>query len=201
MRFTPLRSFVLILAGCALSLGIARADDFNNVIFTDSKTGGAVIGSGTFSFDGTFGDGTYLLSDLTNVNFDFTVDGIAFNNSNIDSSDLANVEVVIDDNGNNFYFNTDCATGPGPGSGCYEAGTGGTLGFIDTNSETILSTEPNWFGPLPLNLYEFGLASSPSVLGYYGTPAGLAPEPESLWLLGTGFIGLMSFRRFRRASH
>ncbi|MGH9564208.1 MAG: PEP-CTERM sorting domain-containing protein [Terracidiphilus sp.] len=27
----------------------------------------------------------------------------------------------------------------------------------------------------------------------------MAPEPESLWLLGSGFVGLMMFRRFRRA--
>jgi hypothetical protein len=198
MRLVSMRKVLLLLACCALSFGVARANDFNNVIFTDFSAGNSIIGSGTFSFDQTLGDGTYMLSSLTNVNFDFTVEGNLFNNGNIDPSDLANVEVVIDDNGNNFYFNTDCATGMNS-TGCYEDGIGGTLGFYDSNSGNVLSTEPNWYGPLPLNEYEYGPLDGSKFLGYYGTPAGLAPEPESLWLLGTGFFGLMMLRRFRRA--
>lgn len=197
MRLDSLRTALLLLAGCVLSLGVARANDFNNVVFTDSSTGNSIIGSGTFSFDNTVGDGTYLLTNLTNYNFDFTVNGVNFTNSNLDTSDLANVEAVIYDNGNNFYFNTDCQAAPN-GTGCYESTTGGTLGFF--NGTDYISTEPNYYGPTPLNVYEFGSPDNAQpTLGYYGTPAGLTPEPESLWLLGTG-LAAMLLLRFRRAS-
>lgn len=200
MRFASLRNVVLLLAACVLSLGVARANDFNDVVFTNFDTGNSIIGSGTFSFDQTLGDGTYFLSSLTNVNFDFTFGSIAFNNSNIDTSDLDNVEVVIYDGGNNFYFNTDCSAGGGS-TGCYEDPFGGTLGFVDTNSGLVLSTEPNWFGPLPLNLYEIFPSDgdgSTLAMGYYGTPAGLTPEPDTLLLLGSGLAGML-LRRLRRA--
>jgi hypothetical protein len=192
MQRVLLRTLVLLWAGLAFSLGIARANDFN-VIFTDSLTDNSLVGSGTFDFDGNLGDGTYLLSSLTNVNFDFTVDGATFTNSDLDTSNLANIEVVIYEGGNNFYFDTDCFNTPG----CYSKEADAALDFVDQNFGYILATVPNDDQAPPLDFYG-ALGPGGVIEGYYGTLAGLAPEPGTLLLLGTGLAGML-LRRSRRA--
>ncbi len=188
MRLVSLRTIMLLFGGFALSLGAARANDYN-VSFTDFGSGNSVVGSGTFSFNSNLGDGTYLLTSLPDYNIDFTVEGDTFTNADIDTVNLSNVEVVVYNGGDSFYFDTNCTEGPD----CYGP-YGGSLDFTDTNNSAFnLTTEPNYFGNPPLDLYE---ATGPdgSSFGAYTT----TPEPESLWLLGTGLVGLF-VRRFRRA--
>jgi hypothetical protein len=186
MRVSSSRMTVFLLATFALSLGTARANDFS-VYFTNSDTGNSVVGRGVFSFSGSYGDGTYLLSSLANYNIDFTVDGETFTNSDIDTQNLSHVEVVIDDNGRDFYFNTNCTSGPD----CYGY-YNGSLDFTDPNNSNFeLSTEPNYAGAPPLNGYFAAGPDGESSGMYQGTP-----EPEPLWLLGTGMVALM-IRRFR----
>ena len=74
MRCLSMRTILLLLVGCALSLGIARANSYT-VYFSDFYSGNSIVGTGTFSFNGTYGDGAYLLSSLTNYNIDFTIYG------------------------------------------------------------------------------------------------------------------------------
>lgn len=188
MRLISCRWIVLLLAGSVLSLGVARANDYD-VIFTNFDSGNSMTGSGTFSFNGDLGDGTYQLTSLPDYNFDFTVDGDTFTNSDLDTSNLANIDVVIYNGGGSFYFDTDCTSG----SDCYSSDFG-SLGFIDANNpDYFLTTEPNYYGNPPLDLYQAQGPSGDSV-GTYN----VAPEPESLLLLGTGLAGLL-MRRFRRA--
>lgn len=188
MRLASLRTIVLLSAVFASSLGLARANDYN-VYFTNLETGNSIAGTGTFSFDGSLGDGTYQLTSLPDYNIDFMVEGDTFNNSNIDTVNLSNVDVVIYDGGHNFYFDTSCFET----ANCYGP-FGGSLDFTDANNANFdLTTEPNYAGNPPLDLYQ---ANGPdgSSFGVYAA----TPEPETLWLLGSGLAALM-IRRFRRA--
>lgn len=194
MHILSWKTLSLLSLGFALSAGFARANNYSVLFSNNNVTGDPVVGTGTFSFNGTYGDGTYLLSNLTSYNFNFTVDGFTFTNSSIDTVNLTDVEVVIYDGGTNFYFDTSCST-----SGCYGP-QGGSLDFTNA-SGNVLSTEPNYAGPAPLNEYYASASSSApnSSFGYYGTSIpGATPEPEPFFLLGTGLLGLFLWR-FRHA--
>ena len=190
MRLVSLRTIVLLLAGFTFSLGVARANDYNFDL-TNFETGNSIVGTGTFSFSSTVGDGTYLLTNLPSYYIDFAVEGDTFTNADIDNVNLSNVEVVVYNGGSNFYFDTNCFET----AGCYGP-YGGSLDFTDTNnSGFMLTTEPNYAGNPPLDLY-YATGPSGGSYGTYDAPA--VPEPETFWLLGTG-LGAMMIRRFRRA--
>jgi hypothetical protein len=191
MRFISLRTSLSVVIGAALSVGMARANDYTVDFTSGPAVGYPVVGTGTFSFDGSYGDGTYYLSSLTNYDIDFIIDGTTFTNSDIDTVNFADVEVVIYNGGTDFFFDTDCTSG----ATCYGP-YGGSLDF--TNGSYSLTTEPNYYGSTPLDLY---MAEGPdgSTFGLYGTNLGSAatPEPETFLLLGTGLAGML-LRRFRR---
>lgn len=190
MRLASLRTIVLLSAGFALPLGIAQANEYN-VDFTNFETGNSIVGTGTFSFNNTLGDGTYLLTNLSNYSIDFVVDGDTFDNANIDNVNLSHVEVVIYNGGGNFYFDTNCGFET---PHCYGP-FGGSLDFTDANNSSFeLTTEPNYAGNPPLDEY-FANGPSGNSFGTYDSPV---PEPETLWLFGTGLAAMM-IRRFRRA--
>ena len=171
--------------GAAMSVLVSRAESFS-VQFTDSfSPGGAIIGTGTLSFDGVYGDGTYLISSLTNFDVNFTIGGTTFTTANIDTSNQAYQEVVIYNGGTEFYFDS-------AGSN-YGTTYSGSVDFTGPASYS-LTTEPNGFGPTPLDLYHASTADG----SYFGTYEEVTPEPTTLVLLGTGLAG-MFVRRLRRA--
>lgn len=194
MRIQAVRAISLLLLGFTLSIGMARANSFAVLFSNSNAAGDPIVGTGTFSFSGAYGDGTYLFTSLTNPNINFTVDGYNFTNSSIDTANLSDVQVVIYDGGTNFYFDTSCSV-----TGCYGP-NGGSLDFLNA-AGNVLSTEPSYAGPTPLNEYYATVAADApdTSFGYYGTSIPPStPEPSSLVLLGTGLAGIL-IRRFRHA--
>jgi hypothetical protein len=125
-----------------------------------------IVGTGTFSFDGDPGNGTFALTSLANYNFSFNfLNGSSFTNTDI-STPVANVFVAIQDNGTDRFVNFG-----GAGGGPFI----GSLDFI--NASGGLSFQPN-----------FGTAYF-TTRGGFGTyqgivPADVTPVPEPASILG-----------------
>ena len=169
--------FLLLLFTAVL----ANANTYS-IVFTDSPVGGNVVGNGTFSFTDSLGDGTYYLTSLTSYNIDFTVGTSTFTNADINTS-IPDVLVVIYGGGLQFYFDNDGVFGS----------HGGSLDF-DKADGSYLTTEPNYYGPPPLDLYQALDSSGNLYFGMYGVPV---PEPSSLLLVGTGLLGAIGLLKKR----
>jgi hypothetical protein len=113
---------LLLVVGSALSLGMARADNFGLNFSNLLGPGDPIVGTGTFSFSENLGDGTYLLSSVTNVQFDFRIAAETFTTANVDTINAPYVKAVVDDNESSFYFDT---SGPdyGPYGWCWTSQT------------------------------------------------------------------------------
>jgi MYXO-CTERM domain-containing protein len=143
-----------------------------------------IIGTGTFSFDGDPGLGTFALTSLPNfdLSFDFS-GGVLFDNADINTP-LSNVTVIISSLSSDLSVNFS-----GTGGGIF----GGSLDFLDGGR--VLS-----FQPLGGSLYA---TTNP---GFFGTYQALAqsPTPASvpgpLPLLGAGAAFGWS-RRLRKRIH
>ncbi len=104
-----------------------------------------IVGTGTFSFDGDPGDGTFALTSLPNFDFFFDFNGDTFSNANI-ATPVSEVLVVISTSGSdrvvNFSNTNDFGSGPDEGSIDFEN--------LDNLSETFLTFEPPGLGLLLL---------------------------------------------------
>jgi hypothetical protein len=153
----------------------AMANDYN-VVFTNSTSpGGTVVGTGTFDFTDSVGDGTYYINTLGGFTVNFTIGATTFTNAD-NVTELNHVEVVVYDSGTNFYFTNDGTYGPYGGS------------FDFTQGSSHLTTEPPYYGPPPLDLYQAVDSSGASFFGTYGAVG--APEPASMLLLLSGLVGV-----------
>lgn len=126
-----------------------------------------IIGTGTFSFDGHPGSGTFPLTSLPNYAFSFNINSLSF-----DTADMAtppsDVNAVITRAGSNWSLNF-----AGNNSGPY----GGSLDFV--NGITGLSFQP-FGGPLYFAVSDNALPE-PDIGGTYQA---LAPVPVPLPALG-----------------
>ena len=167
------------------SLAMAAYGNSYHVTFDNSVCCGppAIVGTGTFSFTGTLGDGTYFLMSLPSYNINFTVGASTFTNADINTF-IPAVLVVIYGGGNRFYFDN---------TGTYGS-HGGSLDF-DEAGGVYLTTEPNYFGPPPLDLYQ---AQDANGTVYFGVYQAAVPEPSTLILAGAGVLGLVGTLRRKR---
>lgn len=176
-RFAVFAAIIAIVWACQ---PVALADSFN-VVFDDSiecpQCG--VVGTGTFSFAQNLGDGTYSLTSLTGYNIDFAIAGTTFTNANISNPDLSAVLVVIHGGGTQFYFDNTGVFGP----------FGGSLDFgTNFSNGPFLTTEPDYFGPPPLDLYQAKDNQGNFYFGVYQSST--VPEPSSLLLFCAGLLGI-----------
>ena len=182
----PARSVSLACVAVLLFAAVASAGTFN-VIFDNSLCCGplAVVGTGTFSFTGSLGDGTYYLNTLPGYDINFMIGSSTFTNADINTP-IADVLVVIYGGGAQFYFDNDGAYGS----------HGGSLDF-DKADGSFLTTEPGYFGTPPLDLYAAGDSSESSYFGTYSQ----APEPSyAAVLLVLGVAGAFSALKRRTAA-
>jgi hypothetical protein len=161
------------------------------VNFDNSDSGGGpvmIVGTGTFTFDGTYGDGTYYLPTLPNYQINFSIGSSTFTNADI-STDVSHVQVVLYDGALQFYYDNDGTFGP----------HGGSLDF-DKADGSFLTTEPNYFGAPPLNLYQVTDSAGNFYFGTYSALTGV-PEPSYAGvLLALGAVAVWPALRRKKAA-
>jgi len=135
-----------------------------------------IVGSGSFSFDGDPGAGSFALTSLPNYTFSFRFDdGNAFGNADI-ITPLSEVLVLISQTGYTYDLKFSNTNPSGFGGSLF----GGSIDFDNTLS--VLSFEPPGYGG-NLDLY-----ASSSYFGSYSAtaavPSSTASVPGPLPLLG-----------------
>ncbi|MBD2566895.1 PEP-CTERM sorting domain-containing protein [Anabaena lutea] len=177
--FIALTSSIVAVAAIGASPLKSQALTFD-FTFDNSPNGtvtAPIVGSGTFSFDGDLGDGTFALTSLTNYNFSFDFGVNSFTNANI-VTPVANVLVKIATIGSDRFVNFG-----GSGGGPF----GGSLDFLNPSP---LSFQPN-FGPLYFTAAGFG-----TYQGVARADVTSVPEPGSvLGLLGLSLGALVAKNR------
>ncbi|MEA5536414.1 PEP-CTERM sorting domain-containing protein [Crocosphaera sp. XPORK-15E] len=142
-----------------------------------------IVGTGTFSFNGDPGNGTFALTSLAPFNFSYNIGTATFTNADI-LTPVANVTAIISTDGSDRFVNFG-GTGGGP--------FGGSIDF--RNGTNFLTFQPGGGS--------FYQASG----GFFGTYAGTipvtpasVPEPTTtLGLLVLGGLGVRSLIKGKKA--
>lgn len=197
---SPKISSLVLLLGAGVALASAPAHalvfefQFDNAGNDGLPLDPPIVGSGSFSFDGDPGVGSFALTSLGNYTFDFLFDdGNAFGNAEL-TTPPSEVLVLISQNGNKYnlrFGNTD-PNGNGFGTGHYR----GSIDF--ENVSHSLTFEPPRFGG---NLDKYIKTNLPPDSLVPSVPSGAylasAPVPGPLPLMGAGAAFAWS-RRLRR---
>ncbi len=171
----------LILGAICLVPFAARANTFS-LEFFNSKS--VEVGTGTFSYTGDVGDGTFALSSLPGYSMSFTVGSSTWTAADL-ATPIAQVEVVFYNSDTQMYFSNTNSFGTGP--------EGGSADFV--NGSTDLTFEPPGYGAPPLDLFQ--AVDSNQVSTGIGTFTAIAtPEPGSGALVGgCALLAALVFRK------
>ncbi|WP_198648967.1 PEP-CTERM sorting domain-containing protein [Cyanothece sp. BG0011] len=174
---TTLAAFATVAAFPSVSQALTFDFEFD-AVFNGPPLDPPIVGTGTFSFDGDPGDGTFALTSLPNFDFFFDVNGATFTNADI-ATPVANVTAVISTIGSDRFVNFS-GTGGGP--------FGGSIDFVNGLGNNIT------FQPGGGSLYQRpDIGVGGTYIGTVSATPESVPEPASaLGLLMLGGLGVTS---------
>ncbi|MBH8565375.1 PEP-CTERM sorting domain-containing protein [Nostoc sp. CENA67] len=183
--FTVLTSSIVAVTVIGVSplKSQALTFDFQFDNTPDATVTSPFVGTGTFSFDGDPGNGTFALTSLANFNFSFNVNGNSFTNTAL-ATPVANILARIGTNGSDRFINFG-----GSGGGPFN-------GSVDFVNASYLSLQPG-FGSLYFSAAGFGTYQG--IIRPNVTPV---PEPGSiLGLLGLSLGVLLAKNKKQAQEH
>jgi hypothetical protein len=186
-----MRGFVGIIAlaiAIILASTVARAD---TITYNVNQAIGSASATGTITTDGTIGTLTsanivgwnLILNDGTNIT-DLVSSNSSVSFNTHDTSGTGNVDLTA--TSLNLMFN-------------FSGSDGGSLGIQGASGQLCYTAWSNCFGPTGVGLWNIGGDGQRPVIDETGNQviATAVPEPNSLLLLGTGFLSLAGAVRRR----
>ena len=186
-RVSFLLAALLAWMSCASASAVTYEFTFDAV--DDGTVMAPFFGTGSVSFDGApLPDGTFLMSDFSNIQMNFDFDSIASFTEQDIATPTDEVLFVISDSGQRLQFSSVGLGGTGPFAGAID--------FVSGDMAFGLSTEPPGFGG-NLDLYFVADNVNGAMLLFGNYSGTLVPEPSSLSLALAAPL-LLFARRKRR---